>query len=108
MAFITEQQAEEALHFLRESAQRLGELTAKLRKAETWTKVVLALEMKKTDGPVSAQEREARTSNVYQVAAFDEAAWAGELAKLRAEIGHAEATLDCWRTQQATERAMRI
>lgn len=106
--FIEDRQVQEALDFLVDSAARLGKLTEEATLSSSYVKHVLSLEMKRVEGPANAQEREARASQAYLDAITDEAVKAGELAKAKALREAAQATLDCWRTQSATERAHKI
>jgi hypothetical protein len=106
--FIEDSQVQEALDFLTSSAVRLGKLTEEATLSSSYVKHVMALEMKRTEGPANAQEREARASESYLNAITDEAVKAGELAKLRALRDAASATIEAWRTMQATYRANKL
>lgn len=105
---VTEEQVQLALDYLRDNAERLGQLTTNAHFAESWVKVVLAIAMKNIDGPVNAQEREARASNEYQLAIREQARTAGELATEKAMREAAAMKIEVWRTQQATWRAMKL
>lgn len=106
--FITEEQVEKALDFLRDSAEMMGELTRVALLSEDYIKHVVALEMKKVDGPANAQEREARASDAYRDAITVAASNAGELAKMKALREAAAAKIEAWRTASSNYRSMKL
>lgn len=55
--------------------------------------------------PLSAQEREAYSSEDYRKAIEVDAIASSNLLVLKAEIEAAKITIDIWRTEKATERA---
>jgi D-serine deaminase-like pyridoxal phosphate-dependent protein len=105
---VTEESVQRALDYLRDSAEEIGRLTTLARGAEHMVKVNLALEMKNHDGPVSAQEREARTSDRYLKALSADANAAGELAKAKALREAAAMRIEVWRTQSSNWRSMKL
>jgi hypothetical protein len=107
-AFVTDDEVQRALDFLRDSAAEIGKLTESAILAERMTKHILALEMKKTDGPANAQEREARASESYHSAILCEAHAAGELAKMKALREAASAKIEAWRTASSNFRSMKL
>ena len=105
--FITDEQAEKALDWLRDNAAILGDAKRDLILAERMVDRTKALEMKRhSDLPVSAQEREAKASDVLHEAYKAEAIAAGEYEKLRAFQDVARAKIEAWRTLSSTFRAM--
>lgn len=105
--FITDEMAEKALDWLRDNATILGDAKRDLILAERMVDRTKALEMKRhSDLPVSAQEREAKASDVLHEAYKAEAVAAGEYEKLRALQDVARAKIEAWRTLSSTFRAM--
>lgn len=105
--FITDEQAERALDWLRDNATVLGDAKRDLILAERMVDRTKALEMKRhSDLPVSAQEREAKASDVLHEAYKAEAVAAGEYEKLRALRDVAIARVEAWRSLTANFRAM--
>jgi hypothetical protein len=108
-SFVSDAEVQKALDFLRDSAAELGKLTEQAVLAERLTKHVKAIAMKQcAEASVNAQDREATASSQYLEAITREAITAGELAKAKALREAAAAKLDCWRTQQATQRAYKL
>jgi hypothetical protein len=109
MNFIPDQDAESALHWLRDNAPKLGAAKRRLVIAGRMIDRIKALEMKKhNDMPVSAQEREAKASDALHQAYLEEAEAAGKYETMRAYQDAAMAKLDAWRTLCASARqAMR-
>jgi hypothetical protein len=104
--FITDEEAERALHWLRDNAPKLGEAKKRLVLAGRMVDRVKALEMQRhNDLPVSAQEREAKASIPLSNAYAEEADAAGAYETLRAYQDAAMAKLDAWRTLCASARA---
>lgn len=107
-SFITDEEVEKALDFLRASATVIGRMTQEAILSERYVKHVLALEMKRTEGPANAQEREARASQAYLEAITEEATKAGELAKMKALREAAAARIEAWRTASSNYRSMKL
>lgn len=106
---VSDEKVERALHWLSQNAALLGEAKRQAVLTEGMVKHVKALEMKKhSELPVSAQEREAMASDRYQQALYAEALAAGELEKLRSLREAAAATVEFWRSEQASLRSMRL
>jgi len=105
----SEEEVERALSFLRDSAGELGEARARAIKAGHWLKHVEALEYKLSDARNEAgRKADARTSERYIEAIYEDADAAGELAKLYALREAAAAKIEAWRSQSANYRAMKI
>lgn len=106
--FITDEQVEAALDYLRDSAAKIGELTEAAVKADHMVKHILALEMKKYEGSAVSQEREAKASDAYVSAITTDAEAAGALAAAKALREAAAMKIEAWRSQQANFRAMKL
>jgi hypothetical protein len=107
--FITETEIEKALDYLRDNADAAARARAERIYMEEYRKVVKAQLMKEHDGiPISAQEREAYADPNYaaHLDALREAVFQDE--KHRFLLEAAKAKCDAWRTQSATERAMKL
>lgn len=105
---ISEEACEKAVDYLLTSAKALGEATARAVSAEHLRKHIWALEMKKHNGPVSAQEREAYASEAYKAAVDEEAIAAAELIVIKAKRDAAKMRIETWRSQQANARDIRL
>lgn len=106
---VAEDEAEKALHFLRESCDELGRARGLLDEAELMLKVVLSEAiLHSTEKSADKREADARTSDAYlrAVRTFKQAstAWTTLYARRKA----AEMWLEAWRTSSATQRAARI
>lgn len=106
--FVSDQDVEKALDYLRDNAKTIGQLTERAILTERITKHIKAIEMKRIEGPVAAQEREALASAAYLQAIWDEAKAAGALAEAKALREAAAAKIEAWRSQSANYRAMKI
>ena len=107
MSFVTDEEAEKALHWLVSNAKAIGEARRKAVLAEHMVKRVKAIETKRSDaGSVAAKEADAMTSDAMLEAITADAQAAGELETLRGLRDAAGAKLDVWRTLRASERAM--
>lgn len=106
---VTDEDLEKAIDWLRDSAQAMGDAKAESVRAGHMIKHVKALEMKKhNDKPASHQEREALASEAYLAALERDAVAAGEYEKMRSLREAAALKVECWRSEQANFRAMRI
>jgi hypothetical protein len=106
--FVTDEEVDKALDWLRDNAAELGRLTERAVLTSAMVKHILALEMRRHDGSAAAQEREARASLVYLNAITEEAKAAGDLAEAKAYREAAAAKIEAWRSQSANYRAMKI
>jgi hypothetical protein len=102
---VTDEQAENALEYLRTNAAKAAKAKAERVYLEEYRKTIKANIMSQhLDKPVAHQEREAYSSKEY----------VGHLEAMRTAIAEdefnrwgmvaASATLDAWRTQQANKR----
>lgn len=106
--FITEQQAEESLHWLVDAAADIGRAVEHATLTERLVGHVEALKSKAAEGSDARRKEAARTSEEYLRAIYAEAKAAGELAKLRSLRDAHSARLDAWRSQGANHRALSI
>ncbi len=103
---IDQERAEKAVEFLIDTAAKLGEAKANTVREEAMLRHVKALVMKSSDEKAAAaQEREAYASPEYLDAI--EALWASTKTHetLRAQREAAEATIEFWRSANASQRA---
>lgn len=106
---VTEEQVEEALTFLRESAIELGAARKQMIATEKYTKHRQALLMQRYSNlPVSAQEREARANKQYWEDSSAEAEAAGDFEVLKAKREAAVMTIEAWRSMNANYRSMKL
>jgi hypothetical protein len=105
---VSEASVERSLDFLRDNAQALGEAKERMVLAARMREHVLALEMKKHDGSAASQEREARASAAYHKAILEEAKAAGAFEQMKALREAASARIECWRSEQANFRSMKL
>lgn len=105
MTFIPDEDAEKALHYLRDSAAKLARAREAHINAEAYTKRVEAIEFLKAEGPIEKRKAEARASEAVQQAVGDEARAAGEFELMRALRDAAAAKIECWRSLTASARA---
>ena len=107
--FITEEDAEKALHYISDNAEIAARAKARLGYLGVFTKSLIAMIMSEHLGlPVNAQEREAlrdprvlKHLEVLEVAEF-------EYERHKFMMKASEITMDAWRTQKADERAMQL
>jgi hypothetical protein len=102
---ITDQQAENALDYLRTNASKAAKAKAERVYLEEYRKTVKSNEMQKhLEKPLAAQEREAYASEEYKahLDAMREAIEKDEYN--RWGMVAAQATLDAWRTENANRR----
>lgn len=106
-AFISTEDVEKALHWLRDSAADIGSAKARAVKAEHMLKHIEALKFKEAEGSAEARKAHARTTDEYLDALNEDAFAAGELAKLYSLREAASMKVEAWRSQQANLRSMR-
>jgi hypothetical protein len=107
--FINEQEIDRALDYLRDNANVAAQARANRIYMEEFRKTVKAQIMSEHDDlPVNAQERNAYADSRYikHLEALKQAVYEDE--RHRFLLSAAEAKIEAWRTQQATERAMKI
>ena len=108
MSFISDDEAERALHWLRDNARALGEAKAEAVRSESMTKRAKAIEMARSDAKtVAEKERDALASQAYLDAINAEAEAAGHYEYMRALKDAAMARLELWRSITATARQLR-
>lgn len=106
---VTDQDVEDALSFLRDSAGDIGEAKRRVVSAGHWMKHVEALETKLSSATsVAAKKVDALCSQRYIEAMDEDARAAGEFEKLKALREAASATIESWRSEGANYRAMRL
>lgn len=102
---VTNEEAEKALNWLRDSSDAIGESVARARKAENMVKHIEALMAKASDEKsAEARKADARTSDEYLEAINEDAFAAGEKAKLYSLREAAALKLEVWRSEQANYR----
>ena len=107
--YITDEQVEKALDWLRDEAPAIGAAKERLVKAEHMVKHIKAIEMKRCIYPqVGQQEREAIASEAYHAAIMEEAVAAGEYEKMKAIREAAALKIGVWQTMSANFRAMKL
>lgn len=105
--FITEDEIDKALDYLRDNASAAAQARANRVYIEEFRKTVKAQQMKLDEGiPVSAQERNAYASQAYQdhLEVLKDAVMEDE--KHRFMMSAAQAKIDAWRTQESNLRNM--
>lgn len=108
-SFVTEEEVEKALDWLRDNADDIGAAKAAAIRTERMVKHIEALLMKEyTDLPVAAQKREAMASERYLKAIEEEATAAGEFERLKGLREAAALKIEAWRSASANYRAMKI
>ncbi len=106
---ITEEEVEKALDYLRDGALKAAKARAERIYAEEFTRVVKAQIMGEHNSlAVNAQERYAYADPryIHHLEALKQAVFEDE--KHRFLLAAADAKIQAWRTQQATERAMQL
>jgi hypothetical protein len=106
--FISDTDIEKALDWLRDNASAIGNAKANQVRTEKMLSHIKALEMKKHELAVSAQEREAYASEPYKKAIEAAAVAAGEYEKMKALHEAASLKIDAWRSMSANYRSMKI
>lgn len=107
--FVTDDEIDKALSFLRDSAAAIGQARRRSIYTEKMTKHIKALVMKMhLSLPVSGQEREAYASDEYLNAIAEEADAAAEFEKLRSLREAAALKIEVWRSINANYRSMKV
>lgn len=104
-SFISDEEADAALHYLISTAAKVGSALRDRVEAEHMLKHYTAIEYLKADGPASTREAIARASEKFKEYATKAAVAAGEHQKLLAARDAAQTRIDMWRTQQSSIRA---
>lgn len=106
---VTEAEIDKALDFLRDNAQAIGDAKARVIRAGHMVKHVEALAFKASEErSAEAKKADARASEAYVAAIYEDAVAAGEYEKLRSLREAAALKIEAWRSEQANYRAMRI
>lgn len=107
--FISDEEVDRALAFLRDSAGELGQAVAHSIRAEKMVGHTEALLFAAAEGGSAEARKAAARSDPRYVKAIEEAAhWAGERAKLYGLREAASMRIEAWRSQAANFRAMKI
>lgn len=104
-SFISDEEADAALHYLISTAAKVGKALEARLYAEHMLKHYAAIEFLKHSGSAAEREAQARASENYKAAANLAATAAGEHQKLLAARDAAQTRIDMWRTQQSSIRA---
>lgn len=107
--FISEEDVEQALHYLTNSARGAADARANRQYVEEYRKVVKAqIMMEHAELPLGAQEREAYSDKRYMdhLQAIRQAVAEDERRRFMREA--ASAKIEAWRTQSSNERAAKL
>jgi hypothetical protein len=103
---IDQERAEKAVEYMISTAGKLGTAKAEAVRAEAMLRHIKALGMKSSDEKsAAAQEREAYASDAYLVAIDDLFAATRDAETLKAEREAAQATIEFWRSVNASQNA---
>lgn len=106
---VTDEEAEKALHWLRANIGNAAKARAERSYLEEYSKVLRAMIMKEhTSLSAAAQEREAYADPRYLTHIEGLKKAIENDCRMTFARGAAEAVQDAWRTQAATERAMKL
>lgn len=101
---INEGRAEKAVEFIRDHAERLGELIGACKALEHKRKVVQGQAFLEADGTVAERDAKAHTSTKYREVVEEIGnAWA-EKETLATRLKAAELTIDVWRSQNSAAK----
>jgi len=107
--FVTEEDVEEALDYLKSGAQKAAAAKAQRAYLDDYTKVVKSKAMQRNSmSALGAQERDAYASREYAEHLEVLRIAVEEDEKHRYLLESARATIDAWRTLCATERSMKL
>lgn len=102
---ITEEEVEQALHFISENAEAHARAKARVKGLEHRFKLAEARGFKDAAGSAEARKMEARLSTAYLALVEEhDGAWY-DFQRLETDMEYARLVIDCWRTEQATLRA---
>ena len=109
MGFITDEEVQKALDYLRDSAPKIANAKAQMVRCERMLKCTKALAMKAAnETSAAAQEREALCSEQYAGAVDDEFHAVEHHELLRALRDAAAIKIEAWRTASSNYRSMKI
>lgn len=101
---ISETRAEKAVEFIRDNADRLGELIGRCKALEQKRKVVHGQAFLYAQGTVAEREAQAASSEAFKAVVEEiENAWA-EKETIATKLKAAELTIDVWRSQYAASK----
>jgi hypothetical protein len=106
--FISEEEVDKALEWLRDNAHAMGAAKERVVKAGHMIKHIKALEMKKHEGAVSKAEMLAMASDTYKEAILEDAMAHAEFEKMKSLREAAALKIEAWRSQEANYRSMRV
>jgi hypothetical protein len=102
----TEEQAEKAVDYLRDTAKQYGQMCGRMAYASSNLRRVKALQMMQAPpGSVADRESFAYGSDAYKAAMEDERDATAERETLRAMRDAAEFTFELWRSQNSARKA---
>lgn len=105
LRLVTDDQVEEAIHFLRESAPRVGRARGAVVRTESMVKAVKALIIvHETEGSYTIREQKAMATERYRNAIDAHAEAVTAFETLRAERDNAFAIIETWRSEGANLR----
>ena len=106
---VPDDELDRALHWLINNAKVIGAAKARLVKAERMVDIVEAIESKKSDASSDLKRKaDARSSDRYFAAINEEADAAGEYETLRGLRTAADMKIECWRSEQANFRGLKV
>lgn len=107
MSWISDEDMRALVKWRKKQAEILEEATRMAEKANDMKKVILAIEMKKSDEKsAAAQERDALTSPAYLAAIEENANAAAVLIKERSMDDIAKMKFEIWRTMTSMQKAL--
>lgn len=102
---ISDEEAEKAIDFMAESAQKMGDAKQRLMNAQYMREIQEAFDfMQSTEKTVDAKKASARLTDAYKAACEEEAIAFGEWEKIRALVEAAKNTIAVYQTQSANSR----
>ena len=105
---ISDDEVQAALDYLRDYADKAAQATAHRKHCEEFRKAKLAMLASGLDGSEAARDRQAHAHPEYIefLEGYKEAVRQDEMHRHRRK--RAELTIEAWRTQTATQRAMKL
>ena len=106
---ISDTELERALDWLRDHAEDIGRAKERVIKAGHMLKHIEALEFKKSDAKsAEGKKMDARTSERYVAAMYEDAEAAGQYEMMKSLREAAALKIEAWRTEAANFRAMKL
>lgn len=107
MSWISDEDIQSLVKWRKEHAKKIEEAKYRAKMADSMKKVVLALEMKKSDEKTAAaQERDALTSKGYLDAINEDAEAAANWEMVSSLDDVAKMKFDAWRTMTSMQKAL--